>query len=166
MQYQGWSGCWHWTAVADTLYIVQALQMVKQTLGGFSTIHECFLWSLKLGRREWKSPMPLITMHRHALVESSFQGSLWVALWAEEKEWVNKLSDASTSSHAFFPFGNSAAKARRSGVACTVTPRGSAPAKAMTEARHALRFSWLTWIFDLSPLIAVYIISCLLMCSG
>uniref|UniRef100_A0A2K6UBI4 Uncharacterized protein n=1 Tax=Saimiri boliviensis boliviensis TaxID=39432 RepID=A0A2K6UBI4_SAIBB len=53
---------------------------------------------------------------------------------AEKKEWVDKLSEVSVSSDAFFPFRDNVDRAKRSGVAYMVAPSGSAAGKVVIEA--------------------------------
>uniref|UniRef100_A0A2K6GG70 Bifunctional purine biosynthesis protein ATIC n=1 Tax=Propithecus coquereli TaxID=379532 RepID=A0A2K6GG70_PROCO len=53
---------------------------------------------------------------------------------AEKKEWVDKLSEVSVSSDAFFPFRDNVDRAKRSGVAYIAAPSGSAADKVVIEA--------------------------------
>uniref|UniRef100_A0A8C9QI38 Bifunctional purine biosynthesis protein ATIC n=1 Tax=Spermophilus dauricus TaxID=99837 RepID=A0A8C9QI38_SPEDA len=53
---------------------------------------------------------------------------------AEKKEWVDKLSEVSLSSDAFFPFRDNVDRAKRSGVAYIAAPSGSAADKVVIEA--------------------------------
>ncbi|XP_022349364.1 bifunctional purine biosynthesis protein PURH isoform X4 [Enhydra lutris kenyoni] len=53
---------------------------------------------------------------------------------AEKKEWVDKLSEVSLSSDAFFPFRDNVDRAKRSGVAYVAAPSGSAADKVVIEA--------------------------------
>nr|XP_025857985.1 bifunctional purine biosynthesis protein PURH [Vulpes vulpes] len=52
----------------------------------------------------------------------------------EKKEWVDKLSEVSISSDAFFPFRDNVDRAKRSGVAYIAAPSGSAADKVVIEA--------------------------------
>uniref|UniRef100_A0A8C0KID9 Bifunctional purine biosynthesis protein ATIC n=1 Tax=Canis lupus dingo TaxID=286419 RepID=A0A8C0KID9_CANLU len=52
----------------------------------------------------------------------------------EKKEWVDKLSEVSISSDAFFPFRDNVDRAKRSGVAYIAAPSGSAADKIVIEA--------------------------------
>uniref|UniRef100_A0A2K5M289 Bifunctional purine biosynthesis protein ATIC n=1 Tax=Cercocebus atys TaxID=9531 RepID=A0A2K5M289_CERAT len=53
---------------------------------------------------------------------------------AEKKEWVEKLTEVSISSDAFFPFRDNVDRAKRSGVAYIAAPAGSAADKVVIEA--------------------------------
>ncbi|XP_017390405.1 bifunctional purine biosynthesis protein ATIC [Cebus imitator] len=53
---------------------------------------------------------------------------------AEKKEWVDKLSEVSVSSDAFFPFRDNVDRAKRSGVLYIAAPSGSAADKVVIEA--------------------------------
>ncbi|XP_042535194.1 bifunctional purine biosynthesis protein ATIC [Dipodomys spectabilis] len=53
---------------------------------------------------------------------------------AEEEEWIDKLTDVSLSSDAFFPFRDNVDRAKRSGVAYIAAPSGSAADKVVIEA--------------------------------
>ncbi|XP_023616787.1 bifunctional purine biosynthesis protein PURH isoform X3 [Myotis lucifugus] len=53
---------------------------------------------------------------------------------AEKKEWVDKLSEVSVSSDAFFPFRDNVDRAKRSGVVYIAAPSGSAADKVVIEA--------------------------------
>ncbi|VTJ78405.1 Hypothetical predicted protein [Marmota monax] len=53
---------------------------------------------------------------------------------AEKKEWVDRLSEVSLSSDAFFPFRDNVDRAKRSGVAYIAAPSGSAADKVVIEA--------------------------------
>uniref|UniRef100_A0A8C0CFN2 Bifunctional purine biosynthesis protein ATIC n=1 Tax=Balaenoptera musculus TaxID=9771 RepID=A0A8C0CFN2_BALMU len=53
---------------------------------------------------------------------------------AEKKEWVDKLSEVSISSDAFFPFRDNVDRAKRSGVAYIAAPSGSTADKVVIEA--------------------------------
>ncbi|KAK2095606.1 hypothetical protein P7K49_027022 [Saguinus oedipus] len=53
---------------------------------------------------------------------------------AEKKEWVDKLSEVSVSSDAFFPFRDNVDRAKRRGVAYIAAPSGSAADKVVIEA--------------------------------
>ncbi|KAK2102414.1 hypothetical protein P7K49_020081 [Saguinus oedipus] len=57
---------------------------------------------------------------------------------AEKKAWVDKLSEVSVSSDAFFPFRDNVDRAKRSGVAYIAAPSGSAADKVVIEARDEL----------------------------
>nr|XP_012418111.1 PREDICTED: bifunctional purine biosynthesis protein PURH isoform X3 [Odobenus rosmarus divergens] len=52
----------------------------------------------------------------------------------EKKKWVDKLSEVSVSSDAFFPFRDNVDRAKRSGVAYIAAPSGSAADKVVIEA--------------------------------
>uniref|UniRef100_A0A2K5IDR7 Bifunctional purine biosynthesis protein ATIC n=1 Tax=Colobus angolensis palliatus TaxID=336983 RepID=A0A2K5IDR7_COLAP len=58
---------------------------------------------------------------------------------AEKKEWVEKLTEVSISSDAFFPFRDNVDRAKRSGVAYIAAPAGSAADKVVIEACDELR---------------------------
>ncbi|XP_022423327.1 bifunctional purine biosynthesis protein PURH isoform X2 [Delphinapterus leucas] len=53
---------------------------------------------------------------------------------AEKREWVDKLSEVSISSDAFFPFRDNVDRAKRSGVAYIAAPSGSTADKVVIEA--------------------------------
>ncbi|XP_019493739.1 PREDICTED: bifunctional purine biosynthesis protein PURH [Hipposideros armiger] len=53
---------------------------------------------------------------------------------AEKKEWVDKLTEVSISSDAFFPFRDNVDRAKRSGVAYIAAPSGSAADAVVIEA--------------------------------
>jgi phosphoribosylaminoimidazolecarboxamide formyltransferase/IMP cyclohydrolase len=66
--------------------------------------------------------------------EALFIEFLELLMEAEKKEGVHKLSGWSVSSDAFFPFRDNVDRAKRSGVACIVTPSGSTTDKVVIEA--------------------------------